>query len=119
MKRSTELLLCLALSMCGLLPSTDSQARASSETQNSFFPIDVFGFVPCAVGGEGELVELTGEVHDISHVTMENDNDDRRRFHILHERNMQGVTGTGLTTGDVYRATGVIENEANLKVGFQ
>jgi hypothetical protein len=75
----------------------------------------VFGFVPCAVGGEGELIELTGQLHDLFHVTSDNSGG----FHIEFEDNPQDVTGTGQTTGDKYQATGVTQDEAYIKVGFQ
>ena len=40
--------------------SSSSGAPASSFTANSFFPIDLTVFVPCANGGLGEDVQLSG-----------------------------------------------------------
>jgi hypothetical protein len=46
--------------MIGILPTP-----VSATTTNSSFPIDLVVFVPCANGGAGESVELTGNLHDL------------------------------------------------------
>src|SRR5215472_11354553 len=115
MTRSRALLVTLALSALGLLQLTASHAQAFAETQNSFFPIDLFVFVPCAVEGDGEVVELTGQLHDLFHIT----SDGRGRFHLKFHDNPQGLTGVGLTTGEQYQGTGVTEGESSFKIGFQ
>jgi len=79
--------------------SSSSGAPASSFTANSFFPIELTVFVPCANGGLGEDVELSGTIHDLFHVTV-NDN----TVHVKTHDQPQGVTGTGLVTGDKYTA---------------
>lgn len=64
--------------------------------------IDVF--VPCANGGVGELVELSGPLHTLITYTI-NGNNVSGKFHFQP----QGVSGVGLTTGDKYQATGVTQ----------
>jgi hypothetical protein len=102
--------LTLVLSMSGLLP-----ARGSAATQNSIFPVDLFLIVPCANGGAGELVELTGNLHDMFYI-MPNT---KGGFHIKGHDNPQGVSGIGQTTGAKYQGTGVTSFETNFHVGAQ
>ena len=92
--------------------SSSSGAPASSFTANSFFPIELTVFVPCANGGLGEDVELSGTIHDLFHVTV-NDN----TVHVKTHDQPQGVTGTGLVTGDKYQGTGVSQDEFTAAVG--
>ena len=92
--------------------SSSSGAPASSFTANSFFPIELTVFVPCANGGLGEDVELSGTIHDLFHVTL-NDN----TVHVKTHDQPQGVTGTGLVTGDKYQGTGVSQDEFTAAVG--
>ena len=71
---------------------------------NSFvFPIVEVNFVPCANGGSGEVVLVEGNVHAVIHFTIP---DAGGIIGITHF-NLQGVTGTGLTTGGTYPAVGV------------
>ena len=78
-------------------------------------PFDTIVFVPCANGGAGEEVQLTGTIHDLFHLSFDN----AGGVHVKAHRNPQGVTGVGLTTGDSYRATGVTQFTFNAKVGVQ
>lgn len=76
-------------------------AQADSETTNDFIPIAQVSFVPCANGGAGELVSVSGILHVLSHATI-NDN----RVNLKQQFQPQGATAIGLSTGDVYRAVG-------------
>jgi|GraSoiStandDraft_24_1057298.scaffolds.fasta_scaffold656648_1 hypothetical protein len=69
---------------------------------NASFPIDLSVFVPCAAGGAGEVVSLTGNLHDMFSVTVNSNS-----FHMTIHDNPQGIVGVGLTTGGHYRGTGV------------
>lgn len=113
MKRSNAVLLAVALSAFGLVQPMSSRVQAATD-QNNFFSIDILVFVPCADAGAGEYVELTGELHDLFHVTA-----NANGFHIKGHDNPQGVSGTGLTTGVKYQATGVTQFEQNMTVGAQ
>ena len=88
---------------------------ASTLTQNTVFPIDVFVFIPCAAAGAGELVLLSGELHDLFHVT----SDGNGGFHVRGHDNPQGVSGTGFSTGAKYQGTGVTQFEFTSKAGFE
>ena len=94
--------------------SSSSGAPASSFTVNSVFPIDLAVFVPCANGGVGEDVLLSGNLHDLIHVTV-NDNS----VHVKTHDQPQGISGTGVVTGDKYQATGVTQDEFNTSFGME
>ncbi|HET6639839.1 MAG TPA: hypothetical protein VFH82_13775 [Gemmatimonadota bacterium] len=80
------------------------RAAADVTTTNVIFPVDIETFVPCANGGTGEIVALSGNVHDLFHVTINGN-----RFKVKVHTQPQGVRGVGLTTGDKYRGTGVTQ----------
>jgi len=94
--------------------SSSSGAPASSFTVNSVFPIDLAVFVPCANGGVGEDVLLSGNLHDLIHVTV-NDNS----LHVKTLDQPQGISGTGVVTGDKYQGTGVTQDEFNTSFGME
>ncbi len=60
--------------------------------------------MPCANGGAGEIVALSGKLHDLFHI-MTNGN----RFKVKVHTQPQGIRGVGLTSGDRYRGTGVTQ----------
>jgi len=101
-------LICVLLLACGSPPvapeegaTTQPGFRASQFTDpNDFFPISFPVFVPCAAGGLGEDVLLTGRLHQVFHVTVSNSENLVSTVH-----NNERLTGTGATTGDKYRAT--------------
>jgi hypothetical protein len=59
-------------------------------------------FVPCAAGGAGEVVDLSGTIHQLTSVTV-NDNVVSGTQHTQP----QGVRGIGETTGSTYQGNGV------------
>ncbi len=69
---------------------------------NDFTEIALTEFVPCANGGAGEVVELTGTLHTLTTFTVTGSNVSG----VTHVQ-LQDVSGVGLITGDKYRATGV------------
>ena len=79
-------------------------AAASAGTSNVFFPVEIETFVPCANGGVGEVVRLTGILHDLFHLTINGN-----RFVLKFHTQPQGIRGVGLTTGDKYQGTGVTQ----------
>ncbi len=83
-------------------PMTPRLAQATTTTSNQIFPINLAVFIPCA----GEVVLLSGELHDLFHITV-NDNN----FSVKVHDQPQGVSGVGLTSGDKYQATGVTQQE--------
>jgi hypothetical protein len=85
-----------------VLAAQPAQAAATSFTSSVTIPIDLTVFVPCANGGAGELVTLSGNLHDLFHVTF----DGSGGLTIKFLDNPQGVSGVGETTGAVYHGTG-------------
>jgi hypothetical protein len=86
-----------------------TQPGSNSFSSSTIVPINMGVFVPCAVGGAGELVLLSGNLHSLYHFT-----DDRAGgFHVMSENNPQGVSGTGTVSGDKYQATGVTLSHFN------
>ena len=94
---ATTIVLCLA-------GSVFSQALAI--TTNDFVPFAQIALVPCAAGGAGELVLISGILHIQQHITI-NDNHATIKTHTQP----QGADGVGLTTGDKYNANGVTQEE--------
>jgi hypothetical protein len=88
-------------------------AAAQPFTRVEEIPVDETVFVPCAVGGAGEEVHLTGKLHHLVHFMINSTGG----VHFKFQSSDQGITGTGLTTGDKYHRTGATNSEFNAKVG--
>jgi len=80
---------------------------------NDMSDINLTAFVPCAAGGAGELVDLSGPLHTLITFTI-NGNNVSGTAHFQP----QGLSGTGETTGDKYQATGVTK-ASSFKGSFQ
>lgn len=91
--------------------SAPLQAQATTATTSIRIPLPqpFQRVVPCAAGGAGEIVDLSGMLHVLSHTTL----DASGGFRASHQSNPEGVTGIGLTTGDIYRGTGVTRRQIN------
>ena len=61
-------------------------------------------FIPCAAGGTGEVVDLSGPLHTLVSFTINGD----RVSGYFHDQ-PQGISGVGETTGASYQGTGVTE----------
>ena len=85
-----------------LLVSVPALAWGTTFTTNNHIPVNVAVFVACAVGGDGEMVALTGTLHILNVVTI-----DGAGIHLQEHFNPTGITGTGLTTGDKFQGTGI------------
>lgn len=82
-------------------------ASAAATTTNQVVSIEpTTAFVSCAADGAGELVDLEGSLHVLTHVTTDAEGHSIFRFHLQP----MGVKGTGETTGDVYEGTGVTQS---------
>jgi hypothetical protein len=91
-----------AVVVLGALASvTAAQAGATTTIINSSTAISGSLFVSCANGGLGELVDLTGTIHNVFRTTVNGD-----RFSETFEGNYQGVTGVGETSADAYVGDG-------------
>lgn len=105
------------LAACGdsgqlLAPPAERLDAANTETTSEFVPFSTAVFVPCANGGGGETVQVDGTLHTVFPIT-ETPNGLRVSVH----ENPQGVTGTGLTTGDTCHATGSFNSHLHLAPG--
>jgi hypothetical protein len=100
-------------SVLGLGLVVGATGTASTVTTSTIFPISTTTFVPCANGGAGEDVALSGNLHDLLSVTF----DGSGGYHLTASDNPQGVTGIGLTTGAFYQGTGVTRSNADSTAG--
>ena len=110
MRLALSLLAGLALTWTSIARPTPARAAAETFTDNEVVPINLVQFVPCAAGGAGEEVALSGELHLLFHITV----DARGGVHVKTHANPQGVRGIGLTTGDKYQGTGVTQDHINV-----
>ena len=107
--------LIIVMLMAALAGPTSASAAADSFTVSQNFPIDIVVFVPCANGGAGEEVELTGNLHDLFHVTFTPSGG----FRLSVVDNPQGISGTGFTTGAKYQGTGITRDNFGGRVGSE
>lgn len=73
-------------------------------------PISLSEFNPCAMGGAGEWVDLSGTVHYVGHFTETKSGNTNLKLHF-----QQRVTGTGRTSGTTYQGHGVTLITENIK----
>ena len=88
------------------------QANAAKQI-NDMSDVNFTFFVPCAAGGAGEIVDLSGPLHTLITFTI-NGNNVSGTAHFQP----QGIVGTGETTGDKYQGTGVTK-DTGFKGSFQ
>jgi len=112
MKMKPVIALLAVLSLVGVFSTTTALAEV---TTNVGIPYAVTVLVPCANGGAGELVDLSGTLHVLILVTVDSDSG----FHAKSHFQPQGVSGIGQTTGAKYQATGVTQSQFNGKVGSE
>jgi hypothetical protein len=89
--------------------------RAVVTTTNFSFPLEQTVFVPCANGGAGESVTLSGSLHEVFHVTV----NDAGHSTVKFFDQPQGVSGVGSVTGTKYQGTGVTQDIRTTRVGFE
>jgi hypothetical protein len=112
--RATQRAILLALLVPGLIAATPSAGRAEV-TENLKVPTDIGVYIPCADGGAGELVTLSGDLHVLVRFTQSKQGGIHAGVHFQP----QGITGVGDTTGDRYQATGVTQDQFNATVGVE
>jgi hypothetical protein len=106
MKRKSALGLALVGALVSFFVASSSSAGV---IVNAAEPFEQLVTVPCANGGAGEDVLLTGFLHVL--ITQTEDGDGS--LHTTGHFQPMGVTGIGSTTGDVYHATGVTRDTVN------
>ena len=121
MKHGTLLVLAaVALAACDTSPTAPAANRerlslsAVTSQTNAEIPIDLFVFVPCANGGAGEVIGVSGPLHFLFQVTISNTGNVLVDTHFQP----QGVSGTGLMTGDKYQATGITRSTDTFSTPF-
>ena len=87
-----------------------SVAGNAATVSTSFTINEVFS-VPCAAGGAGEDVAVSGQLHAVAGLTLNGNN-----VHFVAVFNPQDVIGVGLTTGDKYQGAGVTRENLNLSL---
>jgi hypothetical protein len=112
---SKFLFLAVVLALVVSLGVAQAQAKAISFVTNFSENTDLFVFVPCADSGMGEYVLLSGPLHVLFVTVIDN----QGGFHSKYLFNPQGISGTGLSTGDKYHATGETSGTFNGKVGYE
>jgi hypothetical protein len=105
MKRRMTLSLAFAGAMVLLLVGS----APAEVIVNTAEPFERVVFVPCADGGAGEEVLLTGFLH----VLITETTDANGVAHFMSHFQPMGIVGTGLTTDDMYRGTGVEKETTN------
>ncbi len=113
--RFALLLLTVFMLMVVLLGPTSAQAAAATYTASLNFPISLFVYIPCANGGVGEYVVLTGNLHDVYSYTF----DSAGGVRLTYSDNPQGITGLGWDTGDKYQGTGITRGGFSAMVGYE
>jgi hypothetical protein len=88
-----------AVAAVALAAANMAQAAVSS---NVSVPLATSTFVPCADGGAGEVVNLTGSLHILATSTV----DSAGGVHGTLLFNPQDVSGVGSVSGVAYRGTG-------------
>jgi hypothetical protein len=101
-RRNKSILAIVLVLVLSLSLSVSVLAEALTEGESTTILTDFTLFIPCAAGGAGEDVHITGTLHDMYHFTL----DDTGGYHLVLLTQPMGVTGVGMTTGDVYRGTG-------------
>jgi hypothetical protein len=80
-------------------------AQATTETFKQEIPVDFTPTNPC----NGEPVHLTGSVNFVFHTTQ----DANGGFHLTGHAETQRISGTGLESGDKYRAVSAFNSTLN------
>ena len=99
----------LGVSLFALLvasaPTAPGSAEATTINENVIVPVNSVTVNPCT----GEEIAYSGEAHFMFHITF----DDAGGAHGTSRNNLQGVTGVGLVSGDVYRIVGEAGGTSN------
>lgn len=91
--------MCLVAVLAIMIAPANGAVQVNDKTD-----ISLTVFIPCAAGGAGEVVDLSGPLHTLISFTI-NGNNVSGYFHFQP----QGISGAGETTGDKYQATGVTQ----------
>lgn len=107
------LFLVAAVALVVSLGVAQAHAKANTVTTDFQFDPNLMAFVPCAARGAGEYVRITGPLHIVFQTTL----DGKGGYQTKYDFQTKGVTGTGLSTGGAYRATGSAQGNFQGRVG--
>ncbi len=118
--KKLALVLLASLLLAQLLVAPPSQAAAPfssplpalTDTYNLTVPTNIYVSIPCALGGQGEDVYLSGDLHVVLHFTLDASGSG---YHVDEHYQPQGITGVGMTSGVKYQATGVTRSSENFR----
>lgn len=85
-------------------------AQAAVQTNNTTV-INLTVFIPCAAGGAGEVVDLSGPLHSLILFTVNGN-----LLSGISHFQPQGISGVGETTGQAYHATGVTDESFEISL---
>jgi hypothetical protein len=103
---------CVFLAAISAALALGVQAAQPAVVINESFPVAIAVFVPCAADGAGETVVLEGNLHGLITITA-----NKNHLSIKTHFQPQGLSGTGLTTGDKYQGTGVTQDHFTTGIG--
>ena len=96
--------------LAGAMLVLTSASMAGAAAESTQVPFASQAFVACANGGDGELIDLSGTLHIVTHTT----EDANGGLHTYFHFQPQGATAVGQVTGDIYRAVGVTQQSMNI-----
>jgi len=105
MKRISIFLSLIALF---LVTGISALGNASTQTLSVKVPLALSDFIPCANGGNGEVVDFSGTLHEVLSSTINGNH-----IHINELFNPQEAKGVGETTGEVWNANGETRQDLN------
>ena len=91
-----------------LSANSHDEARADAIITNLKIPVELTTFIPCANGGLGENVTLSGPLHILIRLTINGNN-----FSSKTHYQPQGLSGYGEITGKKYQATGGTQQQVS------
>ncbi len=100
--------------IAGAARTAPAEASATVTVSTERVPVSIVPFVPCALGGAGEAVLLEGNLLIVFRAV----SDGNGGFHISSHFSPQGISGTGLISGDRYQGTGVTRDNFNTNGGL-
>ena len=112
---SKLILLVLVLVLALSLGAVPARAAATTFMVNYTEELDLLVYVPCALGGTGEIVELSGPLHVLFTITSSSSG----TYVLKYLNHPQGITGTGWSSGDKYQATGETGGTYTARIGFE
>ncbi len=93
--------------------SAGPRADAATSTVTYDVPFHRLRWVPCANGGNGEWVAISGTMHNVLSSTTS----DTGIQHLLFHHQLENASGTGQTTGDTYNYVGMAQESTVLGLG--